>query len=449
MSSRGNALPTSARAEPRLLEGRILRGCNVHHRSTVFTQRVDLRGLAGRGTGDAGVPFEQALLEAILEVERAVAGTMLSSDGPAFATIVRDPSSSRVVDLVWESRSGGVSRAAARVALAGLLALTAAGIRPSAPDREGHFGALRAKLERRARRRRWSPAAAALAFAARRRGIPCEPLAGSYLRLGEGALQRVVSASDPADAADSILETVFPSGATALLPTALIVGERGTGAVGRSLEGLLRASGSAVGLATRQETTVSGKPVDRNAHGRGAGARFLLGDPRVEKLVCALSPRTIVARGLRLDHASVAAVLEPKGGGDPAEYRLGIDVAVAATSGAVIVGAENPHAQRLLEEIGPQRVVLVAARRRAVQPHLSQGGCAVVLTRSARGETLDLIRSSETLASVKVASLRSRTRGVGDRRLRRTMFAIGLAFGLGLSGVELSSAVEKSQYLRR
>ena len=456
-------------ATARLLDSRVLRGCNVHHRSTVFSQRVDLGRFEGLRTPLAGanfvarfvdrfaslrpeflaelndtlgVPFERALLEAIRAVELAVAHTMRRLDTVDFATLVRDRGSPRVVELVWECHSGSLSRSAARAGLAGLLELMPPRLSGSDGEPGEEFALIFKKLQRRARRRRWSPTTAALGFEASKRDLPFEPVAGAHVRPGDGLLQRIASASLPDGTA---LQSIFLAGLSAGVPTALIVGRRGAGAVAKDLDGLLRAHGSAVGLATRALTTISGRPVDPESHGRGGGVRFLLADPRVETLVCAVSPRKVVQRGLRLDRATATAILDSKTAGGGGDGRRGIDVCISATTGPVVLSAGHALAGRLLDELPPERVVLLSRDPLAplVIDHLSRGGGAVV--RSARGsaKSVALRRFHDTVASIPVASLRSGGIRPSARRIRRAMLATALAFGLGLSGEEIAAAFER------
>jgi hypothetical protein len=413
---------------PRLLEGRVLRGVNAHHATTVFAQRVDTGKPAARATAD-GAPFERALLDAILEIERRTARAMGRLEVPGFSRILPDAWSAGVFTLVWECASGSVSRAAARAALAGL-------------TRKDSASLLR-KIDRRARRRQWSPGAAALALAARERGIPCEPLAGEYLRLGDGAVQQLVSATERWD-----LGRLFPVGSPTCVPVALVLGARGTGGVARDLDGLLRATGRVSGLATKKLTTISGRPVDPTSVGRGDGARFLLGDPRLETLVAAAHPARVLERGLRLERLATLAIVDQKGGRDV--HVRGIEVGVAATSGAVVLDADSPLALRLAIELGRDRLVLVSldASEPPVARHLAAGGAAVLLVLGDQGETVELHRAAETVATIRVSSVRSKGRRVSERRLRRAMFAMGLAFALGLTGEEIVTAMEKRRFLR-
>lgn len=474
-TGRAIAAPRRSRGV-RLLDGKVLRGFNLHHHATVFVQRVDLGDLAGRRSldagprfaarflerfegvpsdlvaelnGPAGAPFERALLEAILAIERSVARTMRRLDSPVFSRLLPHPRSARAFTLVWECHSGRSSRVAAKAALAGLLELIPASLvgRRAAPSNEV-FATIVAKLERRSRRRRWSPATAALALAAKNRDIPCESLAGAYLRLGDGVLQQVVSPAE-ADGARA-LDLLFPAGSPVRVPVALVLGERGAGAIARNLDALLRATGRGIGLSTRALTTISGRSVDPTSLEGGSGARFLLGDPRVEILVASASPARIVKRGLRLDRTAVTAVLDPIEGEREVHVR-GIDVAVAATTGPLVVSADGPLALRLAVTQGRERLLLVSldGLTPGVTRHLSEGGSAVLLALSSMGETIELRHGNETLAAIRVSSLPTKSERVSETRLRRAMFATALAFGLGLTGEEIVAAVEKRRFLQR
>lgn len=216
----------------RLLKSTILRGCNLYHRSTVLRQRVDLDRLAGLGTSEAGpefrakfidrflslktttptghmtagflehlagttgVRFEEALFEAILAVEASMAFVMHKLDALEFAKIVRDGGSPHIMDFVWECYDPGISRAAARVGLVGFIELLPDTLYARRPKSAETFAMRLTALQKRVKRRQWSSTAAALALAAKRRGLPCDIFGGGYLRLGHGVAQQIVYASN-------------------------------------------------------------------------------------------------------------------------------------------------------------------------------------------------------------------------------------------------------------
>jgi cyanophycin synthetase len=214
----------------RLLKSTILRGCNVHHGSTVIRQDVDLAQLAGRRSGEAGpafaerflerfcelrkrvpesamsedflerlrsapgAPFEEVLLEAILAVETAMAFEMREFAPIGFASTVSTASPQKA-RLVWECRAPGMSRGAAAVGLLGVLELLPPELRPGGEGASEDFKTAFAALEAQAQRSKRSTTTAVLALAAKKRGLPCETIRGPHLRLGHGAAQRLMYAS--------------------------------------------------------------------------------------------------------------------------------------------------------------------------------------------------------------------------------------------------------------
>jgi hypothetical protein len=314
-------------------------------------------------------------------------------------------------------------------------------------------------LRKRARRRQWSASAAALARAAERQGLPCETLGDGYLLFGQGVEQQVVyvpsTVADharrdasrpvpPVDGRSPDAPLELPPGAR--IPVAVIAGSRGTSSIAADLEGLLRAAGEAVGLAAPKRTAVCGEPLPYRSAQRRDAARFLLHDPRVGMLVTTTSPLRVVRRGLRIDRCSVAAVADAAPHRDGESFRRGLEVVMKATSGFVIVDAANGAAVEAARMLDTERVVLCAPREDdALREHAARGGRVVVRGARDGGERIELRRGDEILVSAPVAAMRPGRR-LG-RRLRARMFALALAFGLGLSPQQIAAAVERRRYL--
>ncbi len=214
----------------RLLKSKILRGRNVYHASTVVFQQVDLGMFAGLSSGEAGpdfsqayldrflgletitsrghmtddfvarlggatgVPFEEALFQAILAVDMSLAFEMHRLDPPGFANIVRHDSQ-RYADFVWESEFPKTSLGAARVGLAGFVELLPDRLCTPDTHTEKAFAPALEALRERAARRTWSTTTAVLALAAKKRGLPYEHAGGPYLQLGHGAAQHLTFSS--------------------------------------------------------------------------------------------------------------------------------------------------------------------------------------------------------------------------------------------------------------
>lgn len=229
---------TDAGAAPplRWLGSSILHGCNIHHDRTVLRVDIDLGGLHGQSSASAGAefadrfisrflagsrlpptftddgvfqdalrspagaPFEEVLLEAILAIERRLAFARNGLVPIGMSSIEPVDPRQRHVQLVWETPLPELSRAAARLALAGVLELLPGPLRAAGAAQQPDFDAELASLERRSRRRRTSLTTAAIALAAHQRGIPCESIGGPHMQLGHGAVQQLVYSSVPGSA---------------------------------------------------------------------------------------------------------------------------------------------------------------------------------------------------------------------------------------------------------
>ena len=191
-------------------------------------------------------------------------------------------------------------------------------------------------------------------------------------------------------------------------PVALIVSARGASSIAGDFERLLRATARRVGV-----------------------------------LVAATSPRRIVREGLRLDRCSVAAIADTAPRADSEEFRRGIEVVLKATSGFVVIDAANEAAVAATRGVDRARVVLCTRRENeAARLHAAAGG-PVVVRRSRCGNAVIELRSAGiVLASVPVPSARVTGDTGRRRRLRALMFAVALAFGLGLSPHEMAAAAE-------
>lgn len=222
---------------------------------------------------------------------------------------------------------------------------------------------------------------------------------------------------------------------------ALIAGKRGTSSISADLEGLLRAAGRRVDPAAPERSGVGNEREAAPRAQRRTVALLAPSKPRV--LVAAASPGRIVRRGLCSDRLSVAAIADSAPPVDEDAFRRGIDVVLKATSGFVVIDADNAAAVAATRPVDRARLVLCAPHdNEAVRRHAALGGPIVVrVVRAARdgGEHVELRSAGKVLASASIKSARNRL----PRRSRARMFAVALAFGLGLSSQQIAAAAER------
>ena len=107
---------------------------------------------------------------------------------------------------------------------------------------------------------------------------------------------------------------------------------------------------------------------------------------------------------MRIERSSVTAILDPVPDSDLALYRAGVEVSLAATTDAILIGADNPLAESVLDSDGPARVFLVSRRRRhpLALRHIAAGGSLVLLKRGRRSDSIELRRGAETITALPV-----------------------------------------------
>jgi len=230
------------------------------------------------------------------------------------------------------------------------------------------------------------------------------------------------------------------------LAVALVAARRGTSLIAADLSALLRAAGRRVGLAAPESAAVLGEIAAPSGAllSRFDAARFLLREPRVGVLVTEASPASIARRGLGVDRCSVAAIADAVPPADADSFRRGIDVILKATSGFVVIDADNAAAVAATRPLDRARLVLCAPRENeVVRQHAALGGPIVVHVAGEGGGHIELRSAGTDLASTPVPSKCSGASGALARQIRARMFTVALAFGLGLSSLQIAAAAER------
>ena len=231
------------------------------------------------------------------------------------------------------------------------------------------------------------------------------------------------------------------------IAVALVAGRRGTSPITADLSALLRAAGRRVGLAAAERHAFLGEIAapSRAELARLDAARFLLREPRVGVLVTAASPAGIARGGLGVDRCSVAAITDAVPPADADSFRRGIDVILKATSGFVVIDADNAAAVAATRPVDRARLVLCAPHENeVVRQHAALGGPIVVHVAGNCGGHIELRSAGTDLASTPIPALRwGGASGALARQIRARMFTVALAFGLGLSSPQIAAAVER------
>ena len=397
----------------------LLLGANRYHGDTVMRQRVDIRPPGGKRDA-AGRSMPEVLLKDVLDLEQSARQIARRLEPIAYGEIhpVGPPG---LYDLVWDVVMPGVSRQAGRLAIARLGAA------------HSSFRALVDALETRARRRRLTPATAALAAAAQRLEIPSEILGDSYLRIGQGRLQQTLYAASPAlnsaaqgatgeDAvrlASRLLRDYLEPDFTGRLPVTIVIGTARAAAISRAFEGLLRATRAKVGLCTPERIAIAGRRIGKGEFGRQNPLRYLLTDQRVEQIVCATSPRKVRREGCVLTRSDVVAILPPARRDDVSVYRREVMATARTATRAIVIDADNPLTEALLRGSVPVVLVSSNARHPLARQHRNAGGSFAIGTNKGH------IELGNERSSIKLKAAAENDAKTGD-----LLYAVAIAHGM-------------------
>jgi hypothetical protein len=110
-------------------------------------------------------------------------------------------------------------------------------------------------------------------------------------------------------------------------------------------------------------------------------------------------------------------------------YWAAVAVSLAATTGTIVIGADNPFLEPIVASIGPARAIVTGRRRRhpLLLRHIAAGGLAVFAARSDDGTAIKLRHGPRTVARLTLAPSDARA---GRRPRLGALFTAALVFGL-------------------
>jgi hypothetical protein len=233
------------------------------------------------------------------------------------------------------------------------------------------------------------------------------------------------------------------------IPIIAVAGDKGTGTTARILDMILRGTGRSVGLALRARSFVNGRSVDFTDEQQISAAQALLCSPVVDTVVSTVSPRLAARRGLNLESIRVTVIMDKVKDIKTELFHAGLDVVQRATTDCFVVQAGNIVALDRLQALKARQLILVSDRLNdpGLQAHLNSGHKAVAtLWGQQDGEArMVLVSGNQVIVSVQTNIGSSRDGRTKKRRFKYAMlFAVAAAFGLGLSGSEITAALRNA-----
>lgn len=255
------------------------------------------------------------------------------------------------------------------------------------------------------------------------------------------------------DIGEPIIESVYPSGGSGRIPTAMITGTAGKTTTSLMLKSILTAAGHAVGAATTQGVTIGDEKVMKGDSAGCNGAALVLRDPTVTAAVLETARGGLLMSGMYLDHCDVAALLSV---GREQIGMDGIDTldemaahkrkVIDAASAAVVLNADDHRCLAIAREVRSRiRTILFSANSESpnIREHIEMGGEGILVRRIDGRDTIVIESKIKTIFIVAVTDMPAAMNGLIGPNVWNAMAACGLAAGLDVAASHIERGLRQ------
>ncbi len=250
----------------------------------------------------------------------------------------------------------------------------------------------------------------------------------------------------PRNVARPVINMLFPPGSPARIPIVAVTGTNGKTTVARMVAHIFKMHGERVGL-----TTTDGIYIDSQLYMKGDltgpwSARMVLKDPTIESAVLETARGGILREGIGFDRCDVGAVLNISadhlglGGIDTLEQLADVKsliVEVVRPTGSSVLNADDPRVAAMAERArgriiywsmhgGPHASDLI-------KTHIAQGGVAIVLQPSARGDMIAIHDAEQYIPLLWTHLIPSTMEGKARHNVANALAAAAIAYARGVS----------------
>ncbi len=236
---------------------------------------------------------------------------------------------------------------------------------------------------------------------------------------------------------------MFADGNQGRVPTAVIARGRETRKIAQAVSHILQDCRRIAAVVTEVGAYIGDQTFAAGGNRTNRAIRSALSDPRVELLIRSVPPQEIVRSGLLHDVCDVAALVPGKADNHDEEVQQGHMVLLRATRGKVIIGTDNEAAMRGVREIEPNRVIMLCTdiHSAIIIRHLESGGCAAGYCLDDGKKTIKLMQGNEPILTSTIDTVQRPSANTTPTYLDHQLFAVSIAFGLGLEGTDIASAL--------
>jgi cyanophycin synthetase len=252
------------------------------------------------------------------------------------------------------------------------------------------------------------------------------------------------------DVVTPIVRQVFPAGSPARIPTAGVTGSIGKTTTCQMVACIAQAAGMTPGLTTTQGIWSGKYRVTSGDASGGRLAKNLLTDPMIDIGVFEFARGGLLKYGMSIDGVDVAAVLNVH------DNHVGLDgistreelaavksILVRNARRWVFLNAEDQLALGMRQLVKNARLALVSLdpANLAVVSHHNDGHCAVTLNGAGDAAGIRLTDGGKVVLDLPLLHLPAARAGKARSVVGNALFAVGIAYGLGLSAKDIQKGL--------
>jgi len=253
--------------------------------------------------------------------------------------------------------------------------------------------------------------------------------------------------------AERLVETLFPPGRRARIPTVAITGTNGKTTTSRMTAAILRRAYRQVGLATTEGAFVNDDRLIAGDVAGVAGAALVLADDRVQAAVLETARGGVHKAGTAVEVCDAAACLNIASDHVGVDGITSLDELAAIkrrvlelADGYAVINADDPRCLAMLGKIQRALPILVSRdpESSAVREHLACGGKAVLIARSDDGEeSLVLARGTESEHLLRTHEIPAVMNGLLPLNAQNAAFAAALCWSLGVDAALIGAGLRQ------
>ena len=259
------------------------------------------------------------------------------------------------------------------------------------------------------------------------------------------------SVGEPRDVGGAVIDTLFPKGTAATIPTTAITGTNGKTTTARMVAHIHALRGRSVGLATTDGVYVDGELIEAGDMTGPFATQMVVSDPSVDFAVLELARGGLLREGLAIDACDVGAVLNVSndhlgiGGVSTIDEMVAVKGVVARIARDVaVLDADDSRVRELARRCTrAKRIAWVTMDpdNPLVRFHVQNGGLAAILEHAPKGGTLTVYDGRHARPVAPAADLPVAMGGLAQHNVRNALFAAMIAYAGGATIEDVQRAL--------